>query len=189
MSDYFAIVESSGAIVAVCKGDMRYFGDEIAGRDTFPLDEPLPLKSNSLYYYDYATASFFSTPHPTQHHTFDYTTKQWIDPRSLDEIKAQKWAEIKSHRDQLEFGGFEFDGNIYDSNQVSQGRIMGAAVAGIDQTWTLANNTTVELTAQQLKELYAALQAHIANAHERGRIARQLIFEAETQEQVESIQL
>lgn len=126
---------------------------------------------------------------PSEYHRFDYALRQWIDPRSLDEIKARKWEEIKSLRDQLEFGGFEFEGNIYDSDQVSQGRIMGAAAAGIDQTWTLANNTTVELTALQLKELYVALQAHIANAHERGRIARQLIFEAETKEQVEAIQL
>lgn len=126
---------------------------------------------------------------PSLHHIFDYKIGQWIDPRSLDEIKAQKWAEIKSQRDQLEFGGFEFEGSIYDSNQVSQGRIMGAAGAGIDQTWTLANNTTVELTARQLKELYAALQAHIAGVHERGRIARQLVFEAKTREQVEAVQL
>lgn len=108
---------------------------------------------------------------------------------TLMDIKARKWAEIKSQRDQLEFGGFEFEGNVYDSDQVSQGRIMGAAVAGVDQTWTLANNTTVELTALQLQQLYAALQSHIAGAHERGRIARQLIFEAETKEQVEAIQL
>ena len=141
-------------------------------------------------YWDFSLCSFVSIGEPpSTHHTFDYTTKQWIDPRSLDEIKAQKWAEIKVARDRLEFGGFELEGNIYDSDQVSQGRIMGAAAAGAEQTWTLANNTTVELTAQQLKELYAALQTHIAGAHERGRIARQLIFEAETKEQVEAIQL
>lgn len=120
---------------------------------------------------------------------FDYEIKQWTDPRSLDDIKAQKWVEIKSQRDQLEFGGFEFEGNIYDSDQVSQGRIMGAAVAGIDQVWTLTDNTTAELSASQLQQLYAALQAHIASVHERGRIARQLIFEAETKEQVEAVQL
>ena len=123
------------------------------------------------------------------HHTFDYSAKQWVDLRSLDEIKAQKWAEIKSQRDQLEFGGFEFEGNIYDSDQASQGRIMGAASAGVDQVWTLADNTTVSLTAPQLKQLYSALQAHIASVHERGRIARQLILEAETKEQVEAVQL
>ena len=124
---------------------------------------------------------------PSPHHTFDYTTKQWVDPRSLDEIKSQKWAEIKSQRDQLEFGGFEFDGGIYDSDQTSQGRIMGAAIAGVDQVWTLADNTTVELSAAQLQQLYAALQAHIAGVHERGRIARLLIYEATTSDEVEAV--
>ena len=145
---------------------------------------------SSTDYFDSATSTFVSIGEsPSQHHTFDYTTKQWIDPRSLDEIKAQKWSEIKSQRDRLEFGGFEFEDNVYDSDQVSQGRIMGAAAAGVDQIWTLADNTTVELSALQLQQLYAALQTHIAGVHERGRIARQLIFDAETKEQVEAIQL
>lgn len=141
-------------------------------------------------YFDGEANKFVSIGEPpSPHHIFDYHTKHWIDPRELDEIKAQKWSEIKSQRDRLESGGFEFGGNIYDSDQVSQGRITGAAVAGVDQTWTLANNTTVELTALQLQQLYAALQVHIAGVHERGRIARQLIFNAETKEQVEAIQL
>ena len=126
---------------------------------------------------------------PSLYHYFDYEIKQWVDPRSLDEIKAQKWTEIKFERDQLEFSGFEFEGNTYDSDQVSQGRIMGASSSGIDQTWTLADNTTVELSASQLQQLYAALQAHIANTHECGRIARQLIYEATSIEQVELITL
>lgn len=122
-------------------------------------------------------------------HLFDYDLKQWIDLRTIEQVKDQKWSEIKSMRDALEYSGFEFEGNTYDSDQVSQGRIMGAAVAGVDQTWTLADNSTVELSTSQLQQLYAALQAHIASAHERGRIARQLIYEAETKEQVEAIQL
>ena len=152
-------------------------------KDCFAVSDP--PKSN-MFYQD----GWVEMPaQPSPHFIFDYEIKQWIDPRTLDEIKAQKWAEIKAQRDQLEFGGFEFEWNIYDSDQVSQGRIMGAASAGVDQTWTLADNTTVELTAQQLKELYAALQAHIAGVHERGRIARQLIFDAETREQVDAINL
>ena len=126
---------------------------------------------------------------PSPHHTFDYSSKQWIDPRSLDEIKAQKWSEIKAMRNQLEFGGFEFEGNVYDSDQVSQGRIMGAAAAGVDQIWTLADNTTVELSASQLQQLYVALQSHVASVHERGRIARLAIESAETVEEVEAVQL
>ena len=141
-------------------------------------------------YFDGEANKFVSIGEPpSPHHTFDYHTKQWTDSRSLDEIKAQKWSELKLQRNLLEFGGFAFEGNMYDSDQVSQGRIMGAAAAGVDQIWTLADNTTVELSALQLQQLYAALQTHIAGAHERGRIARQLIFEAETKEQIESIQL
>ena len=128
-------------------------------------------------------------PQPSVYHVFDYEEMRWVDGRTLETAQEQKWAEIKSMRDQLEFGGFEFNGGIYDSDQVSQGRIMGAVIAGVDQVWTLADNTTVELNASQLQQLYAALQAHIASIHERGRIARQLIFEAETKEQVEAINL
>ena len=140
---------------------------------------------------DYWNGSMFVSigEPPSLHHTFDYTTKQWLDVRTIYEIKEQKWKELKIQRDKLEFGGFEFDGGIYDSDQVSQGRIMGAVIAGVDQIWTLADNTTVELSASQLQQLYAALQAHIASAHERGRIARQLIFDAENKEEVEAIQL
>jgi hypothetical protein len=124
---------------------------------------------------------------PTPNHTFDYVIKEWVDLRTLDEIKAQKWAEIKSERDRIEFGGFEFEGDIYDSDQVSQGRILGAASAGLSQVWTLANNATVSLSAEQLKSLYAALQMHVAVAHERGRIAREAIQAATTKEQIEAI--
>lgn len=151
--------------------------------DCLAVEDPPEL---NMYYQDGWVAL---SAKPSPHHIFDYSTKQWVDPRTLDEIKAQRWAEIKSERDQLEFGGFEFEGNIYDSDQVSQGRIMVAAVADVDQVWTLADNTTVELSASQLQQLYAALQAHIASVHERGRIARQLIYEAETKEHVEAINL
>uniref|UniRef100_UPI0037BEE180 DUF4376 domain-containing protein n=1 Tax=Acinetobacter baumannii TaxID=470 RepID=UPI0037BEE180 len=104
---------------------------------------------------------------PSPYHIFNYETKEWVDNRSLEDVKKHKWEHIKQQRDQFEYGGFEFDGGIYDSDQVSQGRIMGAAVAGVDQIWTLADNTTIDLSASQLQQLYAALQAHIANAHER----------------------
>lgn len=126
---------------------------------------------------------------PTERSTFDYSTHSWVDLSTLEDIKSQKWTEIKLKRDRLEFGGFTFEGNIYDSDQISQGRIMGAVSAGVDQVWTLADNTTVSLTASKLQQLYVALQAHIARVHERGRIARQLIYEGETKEEVEAIQL
>ena len=141
-------------------------------------------------YWDGGIQQFVELPDkPSKYHTFDYVIKEWIDPRSLDEVKAQKWAEIKSERDRIEFGSFEFDGDIYDSDQVSQGRILGAASAGVDQVWTLADNSTRSLSASQLQQLYATLQMHIAAAHERGRIAREAIMSATTKEDVEAVTL
>ena len=147
------------------------------------------MNPGKFIYYDFGLSDFVALDKPASYMVFDYVTKQWSDSRTLDEIKAQKWTEIKQQREQLEFGGFEFEGNIYDSDKVSQGRIIGAALAGLDQVWTLADNTTVELSASQLHQLYATLQAHIASAHERGRIARLAIDNALTKEDIETIQL
>ncbi|MGP2362607.1 DUF4376 domain-containing protein [Acinetobacter junii] len=125
---------------------------------------------------------------PSPHFIFDYEIKQWIDLRTLDEIKAQKWAEIKSQRDQLEFGGFEFEGNTYDSDQVSQGRIMGADKFKVDQIeWTLKNNQVVKLTFEQLTKLQAALVEHISLCHQRARVARQKIDESSTIEELNRV--
>lgn len=126
---------------------------------------------------------------PSDTHDYDYVNHLWVDKRTLEQAKEIKWESIKLERNKLEFGSFEFEGNIYDSDQVSQGRIMGVAVAGLDQVWTLADNTTVELSALQLQQLYMALQAHIASVHERGRKARLAIESAVTKEEVEAIQL
>jgi len=183
------LIEDSGKILGSITGPM-----ELVELNTPPnvqyIDIERDVNIPEGVYWDFEQKAFVAIGfHSNQAYVFDYEIKQWIDPRTLDEIKAQKWVEIKSQRNQLEFGGFEFEDNIYDSDQVSQGRIMGAAVAGIDQVWTLRDNTTVNLTASQLQQLYAALQEHIASVHERGRIARQLIFDAETKDQVEAVQL
>ena len=152
------------------------------------VDDVDPSSSTDYFHNESGVFTSIGNP-PSSNHVFNYALRQWVDSRSVDEIRNQKWDEIKVQRDRLEFGGFTFEGNIYDSDQVSQGRIMGAAIAGVDQVWTLADNTTAELSTSQLQQLYAALQVYIASVHERGRIARQLIFDAETKEQVELVQL
>lgn len=147
--------------------------------DGFAVDEP---PNSNMYYLG---GWLDMPPQPSPNHTFNYETKQWIDERSIELVKDQHWQKIKAERDSLEFGGFEFELNIYDSDLTSQSRIMAAANAGVNQVWTLADNTTVDLNAMQLTQLYQTLQVHISNAHEKGRIARQLIYDAESKEQVE----
>ena len=179
------ILHTSGKIESRISGNTDMINLNTGSNALF-IDDIEPRSPND--YWDFDLHQFVSIGNPpTPNHTFDYVIKEWVDLRTLDEIKAQKWAEIKSQRAQLEFGGFTFEGNVYDSDQVSQGRILGAASAGVDQIWTLANNSTRLLTASQLQQLYATLQMHIAAAHDRGRIARQLIYEATNKEQIEAV--
>ena len=181
------LLNSDGSILSTLSGDVGLVSLNTAENSIY-VDSITEVDKTD--YYDFDLHTFISIGDaPSQHHFFDYSFKQWLDKRTITDIKVQKWNQLKQQRNVLEFGGFEFEGSIYDSDQASQGRIMGAVSAGVDQVWTLADNTTVELSASQLQQLYVALQVHIASAHERGRIARQLVFEAETREQVEAVQL
>ena len=123
------------------------------------------------------------------YYVFNYETAEWEFNPDFSFVRELKWTEIKAQRDHLEFGGFEFKGKKYDSDQLSQGRIMGAAMAGVDQAWTLQDNSVQFLTADELKELYKALQAHIAETHDRSRQAREDIEKATTKEEIEKISL
>lgn len=148
------------------------------------LDDP---PSENSFWLDGAWHEIPEQPHHKC--IFSYDKYEWIDPRSFGEIQDEKWQEMKNLRDQLEFGGFEFEGNTYDSDQVSQSRIFGAAISKTNQIWTLADNSTIELTSSKIAELYTALQAHISTLHERGRVARRLIYEATTEDQLKLINL
>lgn len=187
---YIIVYEKSNGKVLHCMSIPREFYNNAAShQDYIEVDYFTFEKASRVEGYVDKGEWYAAEGKPSENHIYDYDLKDWIDPRTLDDLKTQKWNEIKAERDILEFGGFEFEGGVYDSDQVSQARIMGASSSGIDQTWTLADNTTAELSASQLQQLYAVLQAHIASVHERGRIARQLIYEAETKEQVEEINL
>lgn len=187
---YIIVYEKSNGKVLHCVSIPReFYNNAAAHQDYIEVDYFIFERASRVEGYVDKGEWYAAEGKPSENHIYDYDLKDWIDPRTIDDIKAQKWAEIKSQRDQLEFGGFEFEGNIYDSDQVSQNRIMGAAIAGMDQVWTLADNTHVALTADQLKGLYTALQTHIASAHERGRIAREAIYASNTIEEVEAVVL
>ena len=124
---------------------------------------------------------------PSPYHFFDYEIKKWVDNRTLEDAKRHKWEQIKQIRDQYEFGGFEFENKLYDSDSNSQLRIATAALLGVPVEWTLKDNSVVNLSPDQLIDLKTALAVHINNIHERGRIARQKIETALTYEEIEAV--
>lgn len=162
-----------------------------ANEETIALNKPLgclavsdPPQSNMYYRGWWACIP----KQPSIYHVFDYDLKQWIDPRSLDQIKEQKWSEVKAERDAAEYGGFSFLNFTFDSDITSQSRIISASDLGVDVEWTLKDNSIVLLDSEQLRGLRIALAQHVSNCHSRSRIARQLIYDSERIEQIESIQ-
>jgi hypothetical protein len=141
-------------------------------------------------YYDHAMQAWVSLPlAPSTYSVFDYETKKWKETRTLESAKVIHWEELKARRDELEFGGFNYAGHIYDSDPTSQTRIMNAAAMGIPQEWTTKDNTVVSLSDAQIKELGEALVMYVAFVHELGRDARAKIDAAQTIEEVEAITL
>lgn len=122
---------------------------------------------------------------PSPAHSFDYSMKAWVDERTLDELKAEKWAEVRQARDAAEFGGFSWQGQVFDSDQISQGRITGAVqLAQLDPAfaidWTLADNTVVQLDAAQMQAVGIALGSHVSAQHARARLLREIIHDPGT---------
>ena len=187
--NYYVVYDAqSGEIINNIMTSTEYSIDDVSLAVIEVTEDDYRKSCNQLHYVNNGEIVQMISQ-PSLNHTYNYMSHQWEDSRDLDEIKDQKWYDIKTARDQLEFGGFAFEGNIYDSDQVSQGRIMGAAVVGIDQGWTTKNNEVVELTATEVKQLYQTLQIHVASIHERSRIARQLIEEANTISEIDSISI
>ena len=129
-------------------------------------------------------------------HVFNYSTKQWEDPRTLVDLKANKWSDIKRARDAQEFGTFFWDGSEFDCDQVSQARIQGAVLSAVvansmgvpySVEWTLADNTKRTLSASEVIAMGIAFGQNTTAVHEKARQLRVLIDQAQSKEELESI--
>ncbi|MDQ7989008.1 MAG: DUF4376 domain-containing protein [Candidatus Dactylopiibacterium sp.] len=120
--------------------------------------------------------------------------------RNLDlaQAQARAWERVKAGRNAAEVGGFDVPGiGRFDSDAISQQRIVGAIVAAhmprpVEQgawviVWTLADNTAIELDAEQMIDVGNRLAAHVDATHQRGRFLRERIASVEVVEQANLI--
>lgn len=133
---------------------------------------------------------------PSSWHQWDWETLAWVDPRTLDDLKAAQWALIKRARDAAEQAGFVWDGSWFDCDPTSQSRIQGGALmattallnsAPFSIEWTLADNTTRTLDAAQMVAVGLAMGQHIDSIHQTGRALRAQIDAATTAEAVAAV--
>ncbi len=101
---------------------------------------------------------------------------------------AAKRKAINAERDRREAGGFDYLGKRFDSDgEKSVPRILGAVVNAaaaimtgntFSVTWTCADNSTIELSAQQLLGLAASLATHSDGLHHTARTLKQAVDDA-----------
>ena len=146
----------------------------------------------SLTHYRQAGTWVEQPPQPSPHHIFDYTTKQWVDPRTLSDLQVAKWEQIKRARVNAEFGGFTWDGSPFDSDAISQSRIQGALqlaalIPDFSIDWTLADNTVRALSGSELAAVGVALGLHVGTQHAKARVLRAQIEAATTADEVDAV--
>lgn len=129
---------------------------------------------------------------PTHHHTFNWQSKQWLDPRTLQDLKDAVWTVLKQARSQAEYAGFIWDGSLFDSDQLSQNRITGAVTLAQLSTdfsigWVLANNSVRTLNQAGMLQVGAALGTHVATQFAKGVLLRAQLQETTSIEQLQLI--
>jgi hypothetical protein len=116
---------------------------------------------------------------------------------TIEEIREARWIQIKAARDAAQFGGFELNGNRFDTDADSQRLITGSVVLAqvalaqslpFSITWTLEDNSTATLDAEGMIGVGVALGVHIEACYAAGRAAREAIEAAETAEEVAAVE-
>lgn len=186
----FGIVTGSGAIAS----DDVSLIQVLPGETVVPNVDP-PPGQETIYRYVNGAVADTGQPimPPVVGYLWDNTTFQWYDGRSLDLAKAQQWEKIKSARSDAEYGGFVWDGSTFDSDPLSQQKIIGASqLATLNPNnfsidWTLKDNTVRTLNATEMNEVGVALGQHVNAQYVKGRTLREQIEAATTKAEVEAV--
>ncbi len=115
---------------------------------------------------------------------------------SLDELKEIKYNEINAKRDLVEVSGFEYLGSIFDTDEKSFMRILGAdnsatkalqAGLAFEIEWTLADNSKRVLNAEEILGFIPAFAAYSNALHIKANALKEEAKNALTKEALDAI--
>lgn len=118
-----------------------------------------------------------------------YETPPYVP--ALEEVQEQKIAWLKAKRDEEEVQPIEYNGNRYDYDDKARDRINAAIIAldisGQSIEWTTADNTNVAVTAQDLRNIIAAVALRSNDLHVKYRELKEQVLACSTAEEVAEI--
>lgn len=122
-----------------------------------------------------------------------YITRPKTQEDELAALKKDRWDTISAIRDALETRGFPYQGATFDSDERSVLRIILSSVSAqvaksqghdMNITWTLADNSTMDLTTDDLIAMPLALTQYMMGLHQYARTLRDQINTATTPAEV-----
>ena len=123
----------------------------------------------------------------------DYYEVVAIPAPALDELKAKKITEFKAIRDAEEVKPISYQGYRFDYDDKARDRINSAIIAldvmGADSSieWTLADNTNVTVTADDLRGVIATVAVRSNELHVKYRELKERVENCATKEELDSI--
>ena len=129
-------------------------------------------------------------------HIFDTQLFRWVDSRNLSDFKSEKQATLKKQRDATEFSPFTYNGMVFDGDLDAQRRLSvlvsaakSAIAAGYSFTkdFTLADNTVVQLNAEDFIGIEMAKLWQVDVAFQEYRLKKAAIEAAATLEELKAI--
>ena len=111
--------------------------------------------------------------------------------KTLEQLKQDKILALKTIRDTEEVKPIEYNGNLFDFDDKARDRINSAIIAlsitGQSIEWATADNTNVAVTAQDLRNIIAAVALRSNDLHIKYRELKEQVLACSTVEEVAEV--
>lgn len=130
---------------------------------------------------------------------WEYEEEEQKEPElpkpTFEELKQRKLQELKWERDRKEVEPIEYNGHTYDYDDKARDRI-NAAIIALDLQgekasieWTLADNSNVTVTANDLRAVIGAVAVRSNDLHVKYRLAKEQAEACKTEDELNKIVL
>lgn len=191
---YLSAIHPSGEVSQVSSTQQESSLEFCRVAGMLHVDEAPPTKKS---YWDFQTSTWVEQPtQPSEHHVFNWVTKQWEDPRTVQDFKDAKWVSIKEAREAAINAPLITPYGTFDSDPKSRQNITDAILLlksledlGSPGTidFTLADDTARTLNTAEMVMVGLLLGQKIQAAHAQARALRGALDLATTKEEVEAI--
>lgn len=133
---------------------------------------------------------------PSIFHQFDYVTKQWVDPRTLQQCRDTQWEAMKDARNVVIYSPLLTPYGVFDADPKSKTNITDAisllqTLAAVEEypsiSFTLADNSVVAMGVTELVNVGILMGQRVQAAHGISRTLRTQIDAASTISEVQAI--